>query len=404
MVVGKAEKAIWLLAVVSVLPSASLAKCPFASMMSSSASSPHRNNGREDTHSLGNTDILKSIPVDEESSTVPLEGEIPQANNKSDPLVRINNWFHDLYDASGATLRPDPVIVLEGDYLVLRFNNGTREKQQITPMVFHNLKMICHIPLVAFVDLWPPLRASLPKENERLQSVFSRILRGTKAIPNSALGSTDPVTIPNKVADDMKALLSNISEYRESILRPTRFEGEEQLERQVAIVHETENFLNTILSRTPPTVTLNEFLTFTRGISEDLSKNLDDAAAGQVNMLNDAFVKWNATYGLTKLLLEGFNKPDPLRHLRVAITTSHMARTQALAAQYFSRFFGVNINRNDRYVDVQKSHRTCAVCANYGCNMMGQIYDIGTIVYRGASIEFAGHSPNRSGHGIFLLW
>lgn len=151
-------------------------------------------------------------------------------------------------------------------------------------MVFHNLKMICHIPLVLFVDFWPPIRASLPKEDEGIQSFFSRILRGSSRNPDVEFGSTDPVTMPSKVVADMKELLNHLSMYRQSILSPKRFEGEDQLKRQVQIVDETKSFLNKVLGRSPPFVTLNEFLEFTRGISNDLSKNLDDAAAGQVHM------------------------------------------------------------------------------------------------------------------------
>lgn len=48
--------------------------------------------------------------------------------------------FHDEYNRTGIALRPDPVIVLENDYLVLLRGNQ-REAKLVNPDVYHALKV-----------------------------------------------------------------------------------------------------------------------------------------------------------------------------------------------------------------------------------------------------------------------
>ena len=46
------------------------------------------------------------------------EGQIPEANDLSDPLVRANDAFHAIYSKSQELMQPSSLIFQEGDYLV----------------------------------------------------------------------------------------------------------------------------------------------------------------------------------------------------------------------------------------------------------------------------------------------
>lgn len=49
----------------------------------------------------------------------PLRGQIPYATNATNnPLVALNNLFHDQYTAVGRRMIPSDLVVLEDDYLV----------------------------------------------------------------------------------------------------------------------------------------------------------------------------------------------------------------------------------------------------------------------------------------------
>ncbi len=59
----------------------------------------------------------------------------------------MNLNFQDQYSDTGNAMRPSPIIVVEDDYLVLDYN-GSQTMEPFNTMVYHNLKMVGHIPLV----------------------------------------------------------------------------------------------------------------------------------------------------------------------------------------------------------------------------------------------------------------
>ena len=133
---------------------------------------------------------------------------------------------------------------------------------------------------MVFVDFWPPLRKSLPKEVTGAMA-FALKKANHFSFPSA---ESQPVSLPERVIQDMQDLLNNLTEYHSSILSTQRFPNPERFSRQKRIVESTRAFVQPILARSPPTVKLDEFLNFTRTISPDLSSNLDDAAAEQVDM------------------------------------------------------------------------------------------------------------------------
>jgi hypothetical protein len=86
--------------------------------------------------------------------------QIPEANDNTDPLVAANSLFHSVYQLTGQAVLPPAVVFLETDYLVLlrRGPDGSfvRVKEEaITPVIYHDLKMVAHLPLAVFVLLLP---------------------------------------------------------------------------------------------------------------------------------------------------------------------------------------------------------------------------------------------------------
>lgn len=65
---------------------------------------------------------------------------------------RCSDFFLTTYSNTGASLRPSPIVVVEDDYLVLHYN-GQRILEPADSMVFHNLKMVSHVPLAVFMTL-----------------------------------------------------------------------------------------------------------------------------------------------------------------------------------------------------------------------------------------------------------
>lgn len=222
-------------------------------------------------------------------------------------------------------------------------------------MVYHDLKMICHIPLAMFVNIWPALRASLPART--LQHISSQMMPAKpespskSELPNQIGGA---VTLSPSVVANLTMLRSMVVAHYSAILRADRFDSTAQRLRQVQLVEATVSFLTRILSAQPPAIDLEHMVEFTRSIAVNLDHNLNDAAAAQVSLLNDVFSDLNRTYRLSEYMGPGTQSPNPLRHLNIAVTTSHMARVQTLAAQYLSRFFGVSIDTNDRFMTLEQ--------------------------------------------------
>ena len=106
--------------------------------------------------------------------------QIPVATDASDPMVATNTLFQSLYSKSGSDMLPNAVVMQENDYLVLLRRNSTstsftRDRiDAIIPSIYHELKMICHIPLAIFVLFVPFAQGDAPFPMEDAVNYKSR--------------------------------------------------------------------------------------------------------------------------------------------------------------------------------------------------------------------------------------
>lgn len=252
-----------------------------------------------------------SGPNPHKASTSPSwEGQIPMANDASDPLVILNNFFHTDYSDSRRKVLPTNLIIVEADYLVLYHGDeGTREVESSTPAIYHNLKMVCHLPLAVFVILSPSLKAC-DCENTSLDA----------------------------------ATLATLTEYREQMdlveLNATRFDGDaDVLLRNQRIIEATTGYIDQVLAAVA--VNRDELTEFTAGLREEIDSNLDDAAAAQIGGIIAVMKKWKE---------EILTREEDWTHLRVFIASVHMARVGNLASQTFGRLFGVPFEKPNEIV------------------------------------------------------
>jgi hypothetical protein len=212
--------------------------CPFHSSTSSlSSTSPH------------------PTLTSEDSSPTPLLGQLPITNNQSDPYVQANTYFRDSYQQTKSQVLPQVKILHEGDYFVLSLSNGSRYTEPIVENIFHNLKMISHFPVTAYVILLPNVTQSSLLDQQTIDKLTN-----------------------------YQQVLSNVT------ITTDRFPSTEQYERQWRIYNLTRNFIDEIVMQR--SCTLERLSAFAWNASADINLNLDDAAENSVNLIHTAVMKW----------------------------------------------------------------------------------------------------------------
>ena len=202
-----------------------------------------------------NRKYLPRRKLDDENPTY-MEGQIPDAQDLSNPLVKTNENFHANYDQAKVDMIPQTKLIVEGDYIVLHLQNGSRFVEQVNTMYYHNLKMVSHLPLNAYIILIANVSASVELSPETLDSLS--VLQG---------------------------LIQNVS------LREDMFLTEEQYLRQVNIWTETIDFLSSILDS--KSCSYDRLADFAWSMSADAAAaNLDDAAEIQVNNTHAVVMRW----------------------------------------------------------------------------------------------------------------
>ena len=98
------------------------------------------------------------------------------------------DYFHSMYSASGVSLRPSPIVVIEDDYLVLLYN-GQRVLEPADSMVYHNLKMVSHVPLAIFMTLLTDLYGQPKTEMVNLSATTIATLKTFQGFANASYGN-----------------------------------------------------------------------------------------------------------------------------------------------------------------------------------------------------------------------
>lgn len=215
--------------------------CPFHPFKSSSS------------HSYPTTTIASSNETN--STSTPLQGQLPITTNLSDPYVMTNSYFRLYYSQTKSQMLPKVKILHESDYLVLILSNGSRYIEPIVEDLYHNLKMISHIPVTIYILLLP---------------------NQTKSI------NLSPATMVD--LQNYQDMISNLA------ITVERFPSAEQYQRQIKILNQSNSFLSKVLQEGACSfTTLSDW---TWNISNDINLNLDDAASNSINLIHNAVMKW----------------------------------------------------------------------------------------------------------------
>eukprot|EP00730_Choanoeca_flexa_P012582 TRINITY_DN4415_c0_g1_i1.p1 TRINITY_DN4415_c0_g1~~TRINITY_DN4415_c0_g1_i1.p1 ORF type:complete len:428 (+),score=67.22 TRINITY_DN4415_c0_g1_i1:212-1495(+) len=246
--------------------------------------------------------------------------QIPMAGDVSDPLVRFNNAFHLAYTNAGTIVRPTPLLLIEGDYLVLW--TTPEDRQMIgtyTPPIYHNLKMVSHIPLAL---------------STALQPLFDDKLNLTQGYPGRP-NADAKVCLTPYVRQTLSELVANLSEVTDDDF-DQRFKGTAApINEQKIILNDCKAFGQAVLDANE--TSLNDIIAFTSKHQDILKNNLELAAGAQVDMLHSRVNAIEAMLG------------SNASKMVVGVTTSIMAKNQSLVSQYFSRRYGVPTNHNQRF-------------------------------------------------------
>jgi hypothetical protein len=186
--------------------------------------------------------------------------------------------------------RSGPVILIDGDNLVL-LHNGKRREAKVVPDVYHTLKAVSHVPLAVYVMLVPLEDAPLDKEClEGLRAYRQRVVQAELSLKDRGL-------------------------------------SEESLLRQHEIIRAALRFLDFALDKKQ--VTADELCKFTRDLGSKLLANAADAAHAELDGLDKQVRAWRAT--LTA---------NEWKELHVVIMGSALPRQGNLATQYFAHLLG----------------------------------------------------------------
>lgn len=196
-----------------------------------------------------------SVRPQKEEKGTELLGFIPMATDMSDPLVRMNEYFHSAYDEAKDEMVPKVNIMLEGDYLVLHLSDGTRLVEQISHDIYHNLKMVSHIPLGAYT-----------------------ILLGN---------SSQSVSLDQLTLGKLSAYLELLADIT---ISDDRFSDPNMLARQQDIFDGTVLFVKKIISSKECSLTCMS--DFAWSMSTAVNLNLNDAAEDTINSTHVAVMNW----------------------------------------------------------------------------------------------------------------
>lgn len=200
--------------------------------------------------------LLKSSRRKLDEMGTPIENQIPEALDSSDPLVVANDNFHANYDRAKSDINPQTKIMAEGDYLVLHLRNGSRIVEQVNTMTYHNLKMVSHLPLNAYIILLANTSKTIELETPQMQQLSAFL-----------------------------ELLQNIT------LDESQFDTEEQLKRQIYIQNRTMNFVAGVINLGQ--CSFDKLVDFAWDIAAyATTPNLDDAAEIAVNNMHDVVTRW----------------------------------------------------------------------------------------------------------------
>lgn len=211
------------------------------------------------------------------------------ATPASSPLEQLNGLFRAAYRQAKADclVRGGPVLVVDGDRLLLFRNDLEVARESIRPGSYHRLKAVAHVPLALLLVLSGPGRG--PWSPERM----------------AELGAMRDLTA--KARQDLQADFPTAD-------RP----------RQEQILDACLRLLDGCLR--DGTVSPEPLAAFTRDMGPLVMANADEAAGQELEQLDRAVSRFRQRLGA-----------GAWNGVRVVIIGSHMAREGEVSLQYFSR-------------------------------------------------------------------
>jgi hypothetical protein len=215
----------------------------------------------------------------------------PHMLDPADPLDQLNEGFLEYYAARQRAVLAalGPALACVDDWMYLRIG-GQRFVGLVRPRLFHDLKVLCHLPLA-------------------IQAILGDAGGEPDAQARARLFELDRRTAA--VADGLA----------------DRDFDSAQLERQRRIIAASRAFMaRTLALRRVGEATLHAFL---RDQTPDIRLNLADATSVQLTATHAIFGEW-----VDAMSVEQWSQ------LRVVVGAAHMARTGNLASQYFTLALG----------------------------------------------------------------
>jgi hypothetical protein len=210
-----------------------------------------------------------------------------------DPLLTLNNAFRAGYQRTkeSTLAHGGPVILVEGDKVVLRRGNARQEAAH-TPAIYHVLKAVAHVPLALDVMLAP---------------------------------HAGDATLDEAVLAELRQIRSLMEDAEPSLA--TRGLEPEQLDRARTIFAESRKFLDAVVQAR--CCSRERRIAFARRMTPMVMKNVGDASRAELDALHSRVIAWRKEMSA-----------DEWTALKVVILGSALPRKQNEALQYFARLLG----------------------------------------------------------------
>jgi hypothetical protein len=243
---------------------------------------------QERLDSLAGSDLRAKAAKAREDANRPLDpSAVPQ-----DALGHLNDQFRNLYRITrGETLvRTSPVIVVEGDDLIL-LRDGERRRAAVVPPLYHELKAYAHIPLAAYLMTGLDRGKEIPAERQQ------------------------EITRCREWIKDARADLQK------------KGYSVELRQRQEKLLDETDDFLASSHRRAAEKKEIDpkERVAFAQKMKAPILANVHDAAKVQIDALDAQMAKWRKELN-----------DDQWKNLKVVVIGSAMPRKNHIAVQYFA--------------------------------------------------------------------
>ena len=211
----------------------------------------------------------------------------------AEPLDELNAAFHEAYAAvrAQAFLNQGPVLVVDGDRLRLYRDQAVVAEAEVRPAAYHRLKAVAHVPLAVRLRLVP--------------------------------GAGQALTVGG--AEDLGRLRGQLAAARQVL--PALFPDPSTQARQVRILEAALDLVDRVRDRNR--TTLGELDAYSAAMGPLLMANAEESAYLELAALDRTVTAWRHR-----------ELAADWAAVRVVIIGSHMARTEEVSFQFFSRLLG----------------------------------------------------------------